>query len=419
MPSTSFDTFVNAHTHSHSIPLKGTSGSAPFEVWLSYRLAVRIGGLTPEQQVACALAVGLENLEAGNAGIIDHLYSPLTPESVYGVAEAYESLGVRAWVFPNVDDLPVALYSKRYYPDYPKAIPDDELPQEARDLIEPAPFQPRLEAAKKLIKGWRGNRVQMGLALGNPVWCSDELLEAAVDVLKELDVPLEIHAEESPVQREVSLAQWGMSGIQRLDSYGLLSPRTLVAHCVQASEEDVAILGKRGVSVSHNPLSNLKLHNGIGPIGRMLKAGVNVTLGSDGPNSADMQSLFPVMRMVACLARLNGIQEVNENIEEQVVKMASSHGRNLWFPAAMAEDRVEYAQPIDPVRLVWTDAASSIKEVYVGGEPVLEKARALVEERRAHEIVASLFQEAMRPGGPGPDLAQRCRPLIQRYARSI
>ncbi|MEE9247786.1 MAG: hypothetical protein V3U79_03720, partial [Dehalococcoidia bacterium] len=135
MPSTSFDTFVNAHTHSHSIPLKGTSGSAPFEVWLSYRLAVRIGGLTPEQQVACALAVGLENLEAGNAGIIDHLYSPLTPESVYGVAEAYESLGVRAWVFPNVDDLPVPLYTKRYYPDYPKAIPDDELPQEARDLI--------------------------------------------------------------------------------------------------------------------------------------------------------------------------------------------------------------------------------------------------------------------------------------------
>ena len=44
--------------------------------------------------MACALAVGLENLEAGNAGIIDHLYSPLAPESMYGVAEAYESLGV-------------------------------------------------------------------------------------------------------------------------------------------------------------------------------------------------------------------------------------------------------------------------------------------------------------------------------------
>ena len=49
MPGSSFETFVNAHTHSNSIPFKGTSGSAPFEVWLSsYRLAVRIGGLTPE-----------------------------------------------------------------------------------------------------------------------------------------------------------------------------------------------------------------------------------------------------------------------------------------------------------------------------------------------------------------------------------
>ncbi len=89
MTGTSYHGFVNAHTHSHSIPYKGMGGSAPFEVWMSYRLAARVGQLTPEQQVACALTVGLENLNAGNIAVVEHLYSPLTRENVYGVAEAY------------------------------------------------------------------------------------------------------------------------------------------------------------------------------------------------------------------------------------------------------------------------------------------------------------------------------------------
>ena len=72
------------------------------------------------EQIACALACGLENLSAGNAAIIDHLYSPITEENVYGVAQAYESLGIRAWVFPNIDNLPVGIYTRRFYPNTPR-----------------------------------------------------------------------------------------------------------------------------------------------------------------------------------------------------------------------------------------------------------------------------------------------------------
>ncbi|MFQ5933028.1 MAG: amidohydrolase family protein [Dehalococcoidia bacterium] len=417
MPDTSYPGFVNAHTHSHSIPYKGTSRSAPFEPWLAYRVVSRAGRLSPEEQVACALVSGLENLTAGNVAVIDHLYTEMTREHLYGVAEAYQALGMRAWVFPNIDDLPMVCYTREAYPNYPKAIPIDELPEEARSLVQPRPFRERIEAAKELIKGWEGNRVRMGLALGNPVWCSDELLEAAFQAVKELDVPLEVHAEESPVQREVSLAQWGMSGVQRLDSYGLLSSKTIVAHCVQASDEDIALLGKRGASVSHNPLSNLKLHNGIGRIGRMLQAGVNVCLGSDGSNSGDEQSLFPVMRMATALARLNGLQKLTEIVEEEVVDMASTRGHRLWFPDSISEDRVDYGQPVDPVRLVWCDMDRGIREVYVDGSPVLERARSVVEERGVEEIVASMAAEAL--GSGESPLVQKWVSLLERYAKSI
>lgn len=416
MPDNTFPVFVNAHTHSHAMPYKGMVGSAPFDVWIAYRLASNVGKLSASDQAACALACGMENLNAGNAGIIDHLYSPITEENVYGVAEAYESLGIRAWVFPNIDNLPVGIYTRRYFPGYAKAIPDDSLPEEIQARIEPLPFEPRLDALIELIKGWKGKRVQIGVALGNAVWCTDALLEAAREALANLDVPLEIHVEESPVQREAAMHQWGVSGVQRLDQFGLLTERTLAAHCVQVSRDDVELMAERGVSVSHNPLSNMKLQNGITPVGSMLMEGVNVTLGSDGSNSADEQGLGAVMRLAACLARLNGIQQISEDIESKVVELGSANGHRLWFPREMAEDRIEFAGPIDPVKLVWTDTGPDIEEVHVDGEAVLQKARSLYEESGASGAVAELAENAITP--EGEEMINQIRPLFQWYAQS-
>ncbi len=416
MPDNTFPVFVNAHTHSHSMPFKGMVASAPFDIWIAYRLASNVGKLSAPEQVACALACGIENLAAGNAAIIDHLYSPITEEHVYGVAEAYESLGLRAWVFPNIDDLPVGIFTRRFYPGYPKAIPDHSLPEEVLARIEPVPFGPRLEALVGLIKGWSGKRVQVGLALGNAVWCTDALLETARDVLSRLDVPLEIHVEESPVQREAAMHQWGMSGVQRLDRFGLLTERTLAAHCVQVSREDIELLADRGVSVSHNPLSNMKLQNGITPIGTMLREGVNVTLGSDGSNSGDEQGLGPVMRLAASLARLNGLQQVSEDIESKVVGLGSANGHRLWFPEEIGDDHIRYSGPVDPVKLVWTDVASRIEEVYVDGAPVLQEARSVYDKSGAAETVAALAESSISP--EGEELVRQCRPLLQWYAQA-
>lgn len=386
--------FVNAHLHSPSAPWKGITRSQPFEAWFVDRSARATGLLTPEEAAACALVTGLENLAAGNTAIIDHVIGLRTREHIYAIAHAYEALGLYAWVFVDISDLPSLCYTSEVYPRYPKAIPMADLPEEMRALVQPPTgYEDQLNAVAGIIRGWPGQRVKVGLALSNPVWCSDGLLRDATILAQELDSPIEVHAEESPVQREASMAQWGMSGIERLASRGVLSERTIVAHAAQIDDQDIALLAQRRASVSHNPISNLKLHNGIAPVGKMIAAGINVCLGTDSQSCADSQSLFPVLKFVAALAGFNGLRDLGDVVEERVLMMATENGRRLWFAGDRSQDYMEFSEPIGPYGFVWDDPLPLIAEVYVDGQPRLSEARQYVQESGAKEIVARLMTQ--------------------------
>ncbi len=392
---TSLPGLVNAHLHSPNPPYKGVTRSRPFEMWLADRDGRHGGPLTPQQLKSCALITGLENLSSGNTAIVDHVIGYQTKEHIYAVAEAYEALGLRAWVFVEASDLPRLCYTKEAYPRYPKAVPAGELPEDMQKALQPSlGYEEQLKAVEEIIRGWQGQKVKLGLALSNPVWCSDDLLNAAVDLARELDAPIEVHAEESAMQREVSMSQWGMSGIQRLAHFGALSPRTIVAHVVQIDDADIELLAKHGASVSHNPISNLKLQNGVAPIGKMLSAGVNVCLGTDAQACADSQSLFPVLKFVAALAGFNGLRDLGGVVEEIVLSLAVDNGR-LWFDGDLSRDYMQFKQPLGPYAYIWDSPEPFISEVYVDGEPRLSHARELVDESGAAEVVADRMAQAL------------------------
>ncbi|MFQ5880209.1 MAG: amidohydrolase family protein [Dehalococcoidia bacterium] len=405
--------FVNAHLHSPFAPYRGVTRTRPFEMWFADRAARQEGQPTPDEMAACALITGLENLVAGNTAIIDHVFVPQTREHIYPIAKAYEALGLRAWVFVDVTDLPRLCYTREAFPRYAKAIPTAELPEEMQPLVQPPPrYEDQLNAVADIVRGWRGQRVKIGLALSSPVWCSDGLLRDAAALARDLDSPIEIHAEESPVQREVSLAQWGMSGIQRLAHLGVLSERTIVAHVVQIDDADIRLLAQHRTSVSHNPISNLKLQNGVAPAGRMLAAGVNVCLGTDAQASGDSQSLFPVLKFVAALAGLNGLRQLGGAVEETALAMATDNGRRLWFDGDLSRDYMEFGVPIGPYAYAWDDPAPLIAEVYVDGQPRLAQARHHLRQSGAAEVVAGLMAQTV-----APDKLARAERLA-RYAQS-
>ncbi len=398
-PITALPGLVNAHLHSPYGPwARGVTRSRPFEMWMGDIMAREDDPLTPAEIEACALVTGLENLAAGNTALIDQHFGSQTEDAIHLAARAYEALGLSAWVFVTLSDLPYICYTKEAYPRYSNAIPEAELPEDLVVMQRPVlHYEEQLQRAADLIRGWAGTRVKVGLALSNPVWCSDALLNGALQLAQELGSPIEIHAEESPIQREVSLAQWGQSGIERLAHFGLLSERTLCAHVVQLSDRDIELLAHHRASISHNPISNLKLQNGVAPVGQMLKAGVNVCLGSDGHASGDSQNLFTVVKFVAALAGMNGLRELTDEVEEAALRLAAENGRRLWFEGDLTRDTIEFTEPLGPYAYAWDDPTDYIKEVYVAGEPRLSKARRLVHERNANAIMIEMRARATAP----------------------
>lgn len=390
---------VNAHVHSPYGPqCTGVTRSRPFEAWMIDIMIRQDRRHSPEEAAACALVTGLENLAAGNTALIDQCSILQTPEHAYSIASAYEVLGLRAWVFVNVSDLPSVIYTDEFFPDYPGAMPAATLPDSLRCANQVCrDHRDQLDAVAEIIRGWQGDRVRIGLGLTNPVWCSNDLLRDGAALAEQFDLPIEIHAEESREQRRVHLAQWEISGIERLAQLGVLSPRTLVAHVVQVDDNDIRLLGEHGCSISHNPVSNLKLQNGVAPIGRLMRAGVNVCLGSDGQSSGDSQSVFEAMKFAAALADYNGLRNVEGVVEEIVLEMATNNGYR-FFPHQPGDvDRIEFCEPIGPYAHTWGAPESLITEVYIRGKPRLAAARELVKKQGAYEIVRRMREELVVP----------------------
>lgn len=390
---------VNSHTHSPFGPhFNGVIKSQHFESFIVDINSRALQPKTPAEARAFALYTGWENLAAGNTAVIDQCYVPLQPEYLYAVAGAFEALGLRAWIFTELADLPMSFYIKEAYPHFQHALPMAELPEDLQALCEATEdTRDQLHALDGLIRGWRGGRVNIGVGISNPVWCSDPLLEGAAELARSLDVPLQFHAAESPIQRQVHLEQWGMSAVQRADNKGLLGPRTLLTHAVQVDEADITLMAAAGCSISHNPVSNLKLRNGLAPIGRMRAAGLNICLGSDGHSSGDSQSLFPAMKLVAALAQMSGIVELGGAVEDLAWEMAIENGRQLWFQGDLSKDRIEFESPIGPVGHVWDDPGVKIREVHIDGRPRLAAAWKIIQEQGADEIVRKAMQQLTAP----------------------
>ncbi len=111
------------------------------------------------------------------------------------------------------------------------------------------------------------------------------------------------HASESRSEVETVTAKYGKSPIAVLDEVGLLSPRTLLAHCVHLTDAEIALLAETGTSVAHCPSSNLKLANGFARVADMLRAGVNVSIGTDGPASNNDLNIFAEAQLAALIQK--------------------------------------------------------------------------------------------------------------------
>src|SRR5258707_1970038 len=143
------------------------------------------------------------------------------------------------------------------------------------------------------------------LAPSAPQRCTPELMLAANDLAKEWTVPFHTHIVETKVQGVTGPALYGKSLMRYMHDLGLLNPWTTIAHSIWVSEDDIALMGAAGVSVVHNTISNQKLGAGIAPVRRLLEAGVNFGLASDGLFSQHTPAMFHGMQASGLSHKIN------------------------------------------------------------------------------------------------------------------
>lgn len=262
------------------------------------------------------------------------------------------------------------------------------------------------EAAVQAAKGC--DRIGIALAPHAPYTVSRERLIEGKRFAEEHNLPVMIHVAETEAEMAYVREHYDRTPVEFLDEIGLLDERTIAAHCVWVDAKDRATLRERGVVVSHNAQSNMKLSSGAAPIAAMVAEGLQVTLATDGPCSNNDLDLWEEMRSAAYLQKLSTGNPLVLPAYE-VLKMVTVNGaRAMGYTEQelgtlregaladliMIDLRKPHLQPInDPVAdLVYCAKASDVELVVVDGEIVVEdrKVRGVDPERlyqRATEAV--------------------------------
>ena len=134
------------------------------------------------------------------------------------------------------------------------------------------------------------------VAPSGPQRCTVELMEAADGLAQANSTAFHTHILESKVQAVAGQEFYGETLVQYMHDLGLLNRNTTIAHGVWVTDADIAFLGEAKCSVVHNTLSNMKLSSGVAPIRKLIDAGVNVALGTDGISTSDTPRMFDAMR---------------------------------------------------------------------------------------------------------------------------
>ncbi|WIF95550.1 amidohydrolase [Caminicella sporogenes] len=184
------------------------------------------------------------------------------------------------------------------------------------------------KTTRSLYEKWHksnNDRIRIFIGPHAPYTCSEDYLKVITNLAKELETGIHIHLSESLQEIEHISKTYGKTPVKLLDDIGLFDVRTLAAHCVHLTEEDLDILMKKNVHVLYNPTSNLKLANGFAPIDKMIKRKINISLGTDGSCSNNNLNMFEEINLAAILNK--GITKDSTLIPAiEAVKMATING---------------------------------------------------------------------------------------------
>ncbi|RDH80657.1 MAG: TRZ/ATZ family hydrolase [endosymbiont of Galathealinum brachiosum] len=347
---------INAHTHSPMSLFRGIADDLPLEDWLNNHIWPAEAKWVSDEFVhdGTQLAIA-EMIRSGTTCFNDMYFFPEV------TARLARDIGIRACIGLIAVEFPSAWASNAdEYID--KGL---ELRDHFRsDSLIHTPFAPHA-----------------------PFTVSDAPLSRIRVLADEMDLPIHIHVHETADEIEQSIKQHGKRPLERLNELGLVSPNLMAVHLTQVTDEEITLLAESSSHVVHCPESNLKLASGFCPVKKLMDAGINVALGTDGSASNNDLNMLGEMHTASLLAK--GVSgDATALTAMQTIRMATINGAKALgldqdtgsLEAGKYADitAIDFSalemNPIyDPVaNLVYSAGREQVTDVWVAGRHLLK-----------------------------------------------
>jgi len=402
-----FPGLVNTHTHLFQSAVKGLGEDMGVEQWVQAVTFPTAVTMSVEEVYLFSLVSCLENLRSGVTTVVDFMYPLSDPALHDAVIRAMVDSGLRG--------------------RYTRMVNDAGAEAGIRPLlIQPAEVP--LAHTAELMEHYHSvpdGRLDIGLAVG-AIWGITEAgLRAVRRFASEQHVPITMHVNESAFDNASSLERFGRGTIPMLAHTGLLGPDLLAVHCVNLSPEDIALFPEHDVKISYNAVSNMYLGAGIAPMLDLARAGLTISLGTDGSGSNNCQDMLETLKFSALLqkvaARDASVVSAQTTVDWATRGGARALGRESELGSLEPGKRADFflispytakATPVhDPLAtLVYSAGQANVVTTVVDGRVLLENgACCLLDE-------AAVLQEAQRAA---QRLAERCgtEKLLEKRAR--
>jgi len=376
---------INTHTHAAMVMFRGLGNDLALMDWLQkYIFPAEAKTVSPEfVRVGTRLAL-LEMIQSGTTTFADMYYFEEE------VARVTKAAGMRGVLGQTVIEFPVA------------------------DAKTPADALRRTEAFAREFD--HDELITPSIAPHSVYTLDAKTLSAVSDLAKRLMIPIQIHLAETQAEIGLSQERHQMRPVAILERLNFWAPTTLAAHGVWINGDEIALLKRRGVGVSHNPESNMKLSSGTAPVVQYRKAGVSVGLGTDGAASNNDLDMFEAMRQAAFQQKLVTMDptaiSAAEALEMGTLGGARALGRAPHLGSLEAGKLADLIivgmskarqQPLfDPVsQLVYASRGDDVETTIVNGKVLMrdrklltmDEAAVLAAARTAADLVRKAIQQ--------------------------
>lgn len=363
-----FPGLINTHDHMFQTLLKGLGTDRNLFSWYQNMTAPAACNLDEETVYKAALLACVESLRGGATTVLDYMYAHPVPGLSDAVIQAFRDTGLRGILGRGMNTV------KDY--DAPPALVENE-----KDAIADC---------ERLIKACHGaddGMLSVCIAPSCVSMNTMALFEAAGDLSRRCGVGITVHACESPDDGRASLEIHGLRELQVLDKAGLCNERLMLVHAVCLNQQELRMVKLNNVKISHAPVSNMYLADGVAPVPWMLERGIPVGLGTDGPASNNSQDMIELLKFTALLHKVHS-GDPTALTAEKVLEMATVDGaKTVWkegeIGAVAPGMRADFflfdpmgspkSVPMhDPVAtLVYSSAQSCVDTVVVNGRVLL------------------------------------------------